>query len=106
MAVGIVDLNKNSFKEILSKGLTLVDFWAPWCGPCHMQTPVLEQLAQTMDGKATIAKVNVDEEPELAAQFSIRSIPSLILFKDGKPVQQMIGVQPESVLLEALESNA
>ncbi len=106
MAAGIVDLNKESFAKTIGEGLTLVDFWAPWCGPCRMQTPVLEQLAGNVEGKARIAKVNVDEEPELAAQYSIRSIPALILFKDGEPVQQLVGVQQESKLLDVIESNA
>jgi len=106
MAEGIVDLTKESFKETTQRGLTLVDFWAPWCGPCKMQTPVLEQLAGKVEGRAQIAKVNVDEEPELAAEFSIRSIPALILFKDGQPVQQLVGLQQESKLLSAIEENA
>lgn len=105
MATGIIDLTKDSFKDAVAEGLTLVDFWAPWCGPCRMQTPVLEQLAGKVEGRVRIAKVNVDEEPNLAAEFSIRSIPALILFKDGKPAQQLVGLQQESKLLEVIESN-
>lgn len=104
MGAGIIDLNKESFAGTIESGVTLVDFWAPWCGPCRMQTPVLEQLVSKLGDRATVAKVNVDEEPELAAQFSIRSIPALIVFKDGKPVQQMIGLQTEAKLIEAIEA--
>jgi thioredoxin 1 len=106
MAQGITDLTRDTFAKQVKTGLTLVDFWAPWCGPCRMQTPVLEQLAAKVEGKATIAKVNVDEEPEMAAEYAIRSIPALILFKDGAPVQQLIGLQQESKLLDLIEEHA
>ncbi len=106
MAQGIVDLTKDSFAKQIGQGLTLVDFWAPWCGPCRMQTPVLEQLASKIEDRATIAKVNVDEEPDLAAEYAIRSIPALILFKDGEPVQQLVGLQQESKLQALIDENA
>ena len=80
----------------------LVDFWAPWCGPCRMQTPILEKLADELDGAATIAKVNVDDEGGLAARFHVSSIPTLIVFKDGKAVRQMVGLQQASTLKDAL----
>jgi len=103
MSGSLTDLNESTFDGQVKQGLTLVDFWAPWCGPCRMQTPILEQLAPQVAGRATIAKVNVDEAPGIAAKFGIRSIPTLILFKDGAVVQQFIGVQQASKLLAAIE---
>lgn len=103
MANGLMELTSENFDQTVQQGVTLVDFWAPWCGPCRMQTPILEQLAPQVVGRARIAKVNVDEEPEIAARFGIRSIPTLILFKDGAVRQQFIGVQQASKLLAAIE---
>jgi len=88
-----IALNEQNFKEEIASGVTLVDFWAEWCGPCQMMLPILEELSQKMEGKAKIAKVNVDENPSLAAAFRVMSIPTLIVFKDGQPVEQMVGVQ-------------
>ena len=86
-------LNEQNFNEEIASGVTLVDFWAEWCGPCQIMLPILEELSTKMEGKAKIAKVNVDENPSLAAQFRVMSIPTLIVFKDGQPVEQMVGVQ-------------
>ena len=88
-----VILNEQNFVEEISSGVVLVDFWAEWCGPCQMMLPILEELSTRMEWKAKIAKVNVDENPSLAAQFRVMSIPTLIVFKDGQPVEQLIGVQ-------------
>lgn len=98
----IMTLDARSFDEATSSGIALVDFWAPWCGPCQMQTPTLEDLASRVGGQAAIAKVNVDEAPELAARFDVRSIPTLILLKDGNVVRQFVGVQPQPVLAKAV----
>jgi len=84
MAEGVVDLNGSNYDETTKAGVVLIDFWAPWCGPCKMQTPILEKVAAEVGEKAVIAKVNVDENPELAAKYGIRSIPTLILLKDGE----------------------
>lgn len=81
----------------------LVDFWAPWCGPCRAVAPVLEQLAGKYAGKVKISKVNVDEEPTLASRFRIMSIPSLLLFKDGRVLQQMVGLRSAQELENMLE---
>ena len=82
----------------------LVDFWAPWCGPCHVMAPVIEDLAADVAGHATVGKVNVDDYPTLAAQYGIRSIPTLLVFKDGQVVDQAIGVVPKQVLTEKLHA--
>lgn len=93
-----VALTKDNFSESIKEGVSLVDFWAPWCGPCKTQLPIVEELSSDLAGTATIAKINVDEEPELASQFGVMSIPTLILFKDGQPVDKMVGLQSKESL--------
>ncbi len=85
---------------------TFVDFWAEWCAPCRAMEPAFEKLAENYSSQFNFAKVNVDEEPELAGKFGIRSIPTLILFKDGKIAQQLIGARPYSELVRVLEAHA
>ncbi|MCF7848132.1 MAG: thioredoxin [Kiritimatiellales bacterium] len=104
MAEGLIELNGTNFDEAIKAGVVLVDFWAPWCGPCKMQTPILEKVSAAVGDKAVIAKVNVDEAPEVAAKFGIRSIPTLILFKDGENKQQFVGVQQEAGLVAAINA--
>jgi thioredoxin 1 len=87
-----------SFEADIATGITLVDFWAEWCGPCRMMLPRLEELAMKMNGKAVVAKMNVDENPITPAGFRIMSIPTMILFKDGKPVEKIVGVQEVAAL--------
>lgn len=95
-----LSLNKDNFEKSIANGVALVDFWAEWCGPCKMQLPIIEEFSGEMEGKATIGKVNVDEELELAQSFGIQSIPTLILFKDGKPVKKLVGLHSKETLYE------
>ncbi|AKJ63587.1 thioredoxin [Kiritimatiella glycovorans] len=104
MSEGIKDLNGENFDQAVNSGVALVDFWAPWCGPCKMQTPILESLADKVGDEVTLAKVNVDEGPEIAARYGVRSIPTLIVFKDGEVAQQFVGVKQEAELKQAIES--
>lgn len=102
MAEGVIELNGDGYDEATKSGVVLVDFWAPWCGPCKMQTPILEKVAAELGDKAVIAKVNVDENPELAAKYGIRSIPTLILLKDSENKQQFVGLQQQAALVAAI----
>lgn len=102
----VAELDSSSFDSTIQKGVVLVDFWAPWCGPCLMQAPILQNLARRVAEQASIAKVNVDEAPELVERFGIRAIPTLILFKNGQAVNQFQGVQSESVLAKAVVAAA
>ena len=100
----VAHISDAEFPAAVAQGVTLVDFWAPWCGPCKMIAPVLDELAGELGGKAKIVKINVDDNPEVAGQFGIMSIPTLILFKDGKPLNKLVGGQPKPQLKSFIES--
>jgi thioredoxin 1 len=99
----IQSLNAEGFEAEIKSGVTLVDFNAPWCGPCRMQKPVLEQLAEQRIGEVTFAEVNVDENQQSAMKLGIMSIPTIIIFKDGKEIERFVGLQPENALSVAIE---
>lgn len=94
-----------NFDEVINSDKpVLVDFWAEWCGPCKMIGPVVEELAGDYDGKAVIAKLNVDENPQTTAKFGVRSIPTLLVFKKGQIVDKQVGAVPKAVLAQKLEA--
>ena len=101
-----VEVNDSSFKEIVENGTrpVLVDFWAPWCGPCRAIGPIIEELANEYEGKVDFVKVNVDESPQIATAYSIQSIPTLLFFKEGKPMSQVVGMRPKEELQKNLDS--
>lgn len=101
----LTELNADNLDGVIdaAQSPVLVDFWAPWCAPCRMQLPILESLADKAAAGYRIAKVNVDEQPEIARRFGITAMPTLLLFKHGKPIQRFVGVQREPVLQKALQ---
>jgi thioredoxin 1 len=99
-----IELTNENFEATVSSGVSLVDFWAPWCGPCRMIAPVIDELANDFAGQANICKVNTDEEQELAVKFGVRSIPTILFFKDGKVVDQMIGAASKQAFADKIKS--
>ncbi len=97
----VTDMN---FDSTVGTGVALVDFWAPWCGPCKMQGPIVRNVAEQMGDAARVGKCNVDTNPELAVRFGVRSIPTLVLLKDGEEVERFVGLQTDSLLLEKLRA--
>ncbi len=103
--MSVLTITKDNFQEevLQAKGKVLVDFWATWCGPCRMLSPIVDQIAEEAAGNLKVGKVNVDEQPELARQYQVMTIPNLIVFKDGKAVSQSIGLKPKQDLLTFIE---
>lgn len=106
MATLKVDAGNFKTDVLASAEPVVVDFWAEWCGPCKMIAPALEELSNELDGSVKIAKVNIDENPDIAAQFGIRSIPTLYMFKGGQVVDQMVGASPKGKLADWMKSHA
>lgn len=105
MAGEVIDLTNETFDAAVGGGVSLVDFWAPWCGPCKMQTPILEQqVAPAVAGRAKVCKVNVDDAKDLAVRFGVKSIPALLVFKDGQMVKRLTGLQRGELLVTELEA--
>jgi thioredoxin 1 len=98
----ILQLDSRSFRAALKGKVVLVDFWEPWCGPCQIQMSVLEEVARRVAGQATVAKVNVDEAQKLAAHFGVQTLPTLVLFKNGRVVHQFLGSHSSAALTEAI----
>ena len=98
--MSVLHVNEENFEKVINQSQlpVLVDFWAPWCGPCRMLGPILDELAEEDEGKVVIAKVNVDEEMNLASRFNVVSIPTMILFREGRMEERLVGVQPKEKL--------
>jgi thioredoxin 1 len=101
-----IDINEQNFEEeiLTFNGISLVDFWAPWCGPCKMMGPIVEEVAKEFEGKIRVRKVNVDDNPGISGKYEILSIPALKFFKNGEVVDEMIGLQPKEVLSEKIKN--
>jgi len=106
MSEAVKHVTTETFDSVIgqSSNLVMVDFWATWCGPCRIIAPVIEELANEYKGRVTFAKVNTDENPDLASRFNIRGIPTLIFFKDGKQIDQVVGAVPKSHLKTKIDS--
>lgn len=101
-----LQLTKNNFSQEVLKARepVLIDFWAPWCGPCRMVSPIVEELAQEAKGRYKVAKVNIEEQPELASAFQVMSIPTLVVMKEGKPAGAAVGVRSKAAILAMLDA--
>ncbi|MGD0780893.1 MAG: thioredoxin [Dehalococcoidales bacterium] len=101
-----VEINEAKFDEVVLKAATpvLVDFWAPWCGPCRMVAPIVEELANEYEGKVSFFKLNVDDNPKIASKFSVMSIPTLIIFKNGQPASNIVGFRPKPELKKSIDT--
>jgi len=98
-------VNSNEFKNEIKDGVTLVDFFATWCGPCKMLGPVIEELSTDMEGKANVVKVDIDQSGDLAEEFKITNVPTMVIFKDGKEVEKLVGFSPKEKIKATIEAH-
>jgi len=107
MAANVLEINDNNFQQevLQSDQPVLVDFWAPWCGPCKMLAPVIDEVADALAGKAKVGKLNTDESPSTATSYGINAIPTVLLFKDGEVVDRFMGIVPKEKLIEAVNQH-
>ena len=103
MAENVVELTDESFEATISEGVVLVDFWAPWCGPCKMLTPVVEEIAGEYAGKATICKMNTDDHRDAAVEYAINAIPTIILFSGGQVAKKWVGLTTKQDITDAID---
>ena len=102
-----LDINDSTFEQevINSTELTIVDFWAPWCGPCRKLGPVLDEVAQEYEGKIKVVKLNTDENLKTAKEFSVSGLPTLLMFKDGQPVERLVGLMPKTSIISNIDKH-
>jgi thioredoxin 1 len=105
MSENTVEITDQNFEDVTREGYVLVDFWAPWCGPCRLVGPVVDQLAQDYQGRVNVGKLNVDDNPQTAMKYRVMSIPTVILFKDGQPVETMVGAAPKNAYQARLDKH-
>jgi len=103
MSKNIKTLDESSFSKVIEKGVALIDFFAEWCGPCRMLAPVVEDVADALKDKASFGKVDIDKQVKLATKYQVTSIPTLVLFKDGKEIDRIVGLRDEKALKEFVE---
>jgi len=102
----VPEMTSQSFDETVAQGITLIDFWAEWCGPCKMIAPMIDELAAEYDGKVKVVKINIDNEADLAVRFNVNSIPTLLIIRDGEEAKRFIGVTSKSDIAAALDGAA
>ncbi|MBN1866887.1 thioredoxin [Candidatus Sumerlaeota bacterium] len=103
MSFNQIAVTKDNFSQVVAQGVVLVDFWAPWCAPCRAMTPVIDQVAQEMSGRATVVKCDVDNARNLAEEMGIHSIPTLCVFRDGEEVDRIVGLAPKDRIVDRIE---